>query len=66
MTMDNAFDEIRAAVARAKHVNSAVDEQVNAIIDLLEGRLRKASPYRLKKLKAALRDFNMHTCGWKD
>jgi hypothetical protein len=63
--MDNAFDEMRAAVARAKQVNDAVDSQVNTIVDLIDGRLRKVSPYRLRRLKAALRDFNMITGEWK-
>jgi hypothetical protein len=63
--MDNPFDEMRRAVQAARELNRAVDDQANTLADLLEGRLQHVSSYRLKKLKAQLRDFNAHTSHWK-
>ena len=63
--MDNAFDTMREAVRQAKMVNDAVDSQVNTLVDLLEGRLRHVSGYRLARLKRALQDFNAHSRTWK-
>lgn len=64
--MQNAFDEMRAAVQRARDVNDAVDSQVNAMLDLLNGRLERAAPWKLAKLKIALQRFNARTGEWKD
>jgi hypothetical protein len=63
--MSNVFDDMRSAVQQARAVNSAVDTQVNALVDLLEGRLEQVSPYRLVLLKRALRRFNMQTKRWE-
>jgi len=57
--MENPFDEMRRAI------NNAADNAANSIVDLLDGRLRQVSPYRLAKIKKQLRDFNMHTKEWK-
>jgi hypothetical protein len=65
VVIDNPFDEMRAAVERAKDLNRAVDLQVNSLVDLLEGRLEHVSTYRLKRLKAALKWFNANTGRWK-
>lgn len=62
--MINPFDELRAALEQARALNRAVDSQCNALVDLLEGRLRKASPCRLARLKRELRDYNIHTGRW--
>lgn len=66
MTVDNPFDEMRNAVRQARELNRAVDQQANTLVELMDGRLRNASPYWLKRLKAQLRDFNAHTEKWKD
>jgi len=63
--MNNPFDDMRNAVAHAKAVTKAADDQANALADLLEDRLQKVSPYRLKKLKAHLQGFNANTGRWK-
>jgi hypothetical protein len=63
--MDNPFDEMRRAVQAARELNRAVDDQANTLADLLDGRLQHVSSYRLKKLKAQLREFNAHTGQWK-
>lgn len=63
--MENAFDEIRRAVQQARDVNRACDEQANTLADLLDGRLRHISGYRLQRLKRQLQDFNAHTRTWK-
>lgn len=63
--MENAFDAIRVAVQAARVLNQSVDNQANALADLLDGRLRHVTSYRLKKLKAQLREFNAHTGEWK-
>jgi hypothetical protein len=64
--MDNPFDDMREAVRQARELNRAADAQASTLVELLDGRLRHASPYWLKRLKAQLRDFNMHTATWKD
>lgn len=64
--MLNPFDAIRSAVQEARDLNRAVDQQSNALADLLQGRLRTITPGRLAALKRELRDFNMHTGHWKE
>lgn len=61
----NPFDAVRQAVSEAKQVRRAVDEQANALVDLLQGRLRHVSPYRLKLLKRELAHWNANTSRWK-
>lgn len=63
--MDNPFDEIRSAVARARELNRAVDGQVATLAELLRGRLRHAPGYLLVALKKELRRFNAHTRRWR-
>lgn len=63
--MGNPFEDMRRAVNAAREVNQAVNAQINALLDLLDGRLRHADKYRLKELKAQLRDFNANTKRWK-
>lgn len=63
--MENAFDTLRVAIEQAKMVNRAVDSQVNTLVDLLEGRLRSVSGYRLARLKKELARFNACTKTWK-
>lgn len=64
MSFENPFDEMRRAVSAAKLVNQACDQQANAMVDLLEGRLDHVSVYRLARLKKALTRFNSHTGKW--
>lgn len=64
--MENPFDAMRSAVQQAREVDRAVNEQANSLADLLDGRMRHVSPYRLKRLKQQLRNFNMHTGTWKE
>lgn len=61
--MDNAFDEMRRASEVARQVNSACDDNADAMVAMLLGRLRKVSRYRLQKLKRELQGFNAHTGG---
>lgn len=63
--MSSIFDEMRQAVAEARSTMAAADTVADGMADLLCGRLRHVSPYRLEKLKRELRDFNMHTGQWK-
>ena len=62
--MENAFDAIRESLAVARQVNEACDANVNKMLSLVDGRLLKADPYYLKRLKRQLRDFNMQTGKW--
>lgn len=64
--MDNVYDTLRAAIVQAKEMDRAIEAQSNVLADLLEGRLRKVSTYRLKRLKAQLHNFNAHTGQWKE
>lgn len=65
MTIDNPFDAMRQAVREAKETLRAVDEQANAMADLLAGSLRHVSGYRLKVLKRELAKWNASTGRWK-
>jgi len=64
--MQNPFDEVRAAVQQAKELHRAVDAEANALADLLEGRLKHVTHYRLKRMKATLQRFNSQTGTWKE
>lgn len=61
----NAFDQINQAVREARELNDTVDRQANALCDLLDGRLKKLTTYRLKRLKRELQNFNANTGQWK-
>lgn len=61
---DNPFDQVRVAVSQARSQMRAADSVVNDLADLLEGRLRKVSVYRLQKLKRELKGFNAKTKTW--
>ena len=61
----NAWDVMRDAFREARLVESAADEQVDLMAEMLRGRLRKCNTDRLAALKRELRDFNMHTGQWK-
>jgi hypothetical protein len=71
--MSNAHDTMRQALQEAKDVMRAADEHANAMVLLLigpdwsptNGRLRHVSADHLKRLKAALRDFDAHKLEWK-
>lgn len=65
--MSNPFDEIRRAVNDASTQLRAADEVATDMARLLDGRLRRVtSTYALARLKAQLRDFNIHTGKWKE
>jgi hypothetical protein len=64
--MDNAFDEMRRAVAQAKSTLQAVRENSSVMADLLVGNLRDVKwASTLRALKKELRDFDMTTGTWK-
>ena len=62
----SAYDEMRAAFRTARQYCRASDEAANEAAELLQGRLRKVSSYKLRRLKRELRDFNAHTGRWKE
>lgn len=64
--MDNPFDAMRDAVNQARELNRAVDQQANNLADLLDGRMRYVSKYRLQRLKQQLQRFNAVTGEWKE
>lgn len=64
--MDNVYDTLRDAITQARDLDRAIEQQSNTLADLLNGRLRKVSTYRLKRLKAQLHNFNAHTGQWKE
>ena len=72
--MNNAHDTMRQALEEARTVMQAADEHANAMVLLLigrdwaptTGRLRHVSADNLKRLKAALRDFDAQAMKWKD
>lgn len=68
--MDNPFDEMRRAVRQAELIDCAVDRQIEDMLALIVGRLRRVHSYgghqKLKRLKRELRDFNINTGKWKE
>lgn len=58
--------EMKEAFTEAKQTLSAADAHADLMAEMLVGRLRKVSPYYLKKLKAEIEMFNMKTRQWKN
>ncbi len=62
----NIFDEMRAAVERAKDTLRAADNEAGAMAYLVLGRLRQVkNTDTLKRLKRELQQFDAHTGMWK-
>jgi len=61
-----AFNEMDAAVSEAKATVARMDNYLNSMADMMDGRLRKISGHRLAKLKRQLRKFNIHTNQWRE
>lgn len=63
--MENAFDQVRAAVAEATTTLRAADSVARDLASLLVGRLHHVhSPAHLAALKKELRHYNIHTGRW--
>jgi hypothetical protein len=60
------WDDFRQAFNTARNTMDQADRVANDMADMLDGRLRKVSGYRLAKLKRQLRDFNIHTGNWNE
>lgn len=60
------WDDFRLAFRDARSTMDQADAAANDMADMLDGRLRKVSGYKLAKLKRQLRDFNIHTGEWKE
>lgn len=64
--MSNPFDDVRTAVVQAEEQLRAADGTATDLARLLKGRLRHVRySGHLVALKRELRDFNIHTRGWK-
>lgn len=65
--MNNAYDEIRSIMSKARDVQRAAEYHANGLADLLlvEGALRNLTSYRLERLKKELANYNMRTRRWK-
>ena len=57
---------MRSEINEARQTIINADELANSIADILPGRLKHVSSYTLKQLKMELKNFNAHTCEWKD
>ena len=65
--MNNPFSEIHTAINAAKEQLSAADSVAGILASLLIGRLRMVrANWVLSALKRELRDWDMHTCKWKE
>lgn len=64
--MENTYDTFRKAMGEARQVNAAADSIANDMAEALEGRLRKVSTWKLRRLKRELSQFNSHTRKWKE
>lgn len=60
----NKFDMMREAMQEAQSVQWAADAHATQMASMLAGRLRKVSPWALKKLKRELSEFNATTRQW--
>jgi hypothetical protein len=65
--MSNAWDDIRAALARSKDLELAVSNHSERFAEMLNrnGNLRRVSIYELKKMKRELAKFDAKTGRWK-
>lgn len=65
--VSNPWDDVRAALATAKEADQAITHHVERMSELLNrpGNLQRVSVWELKKMKRALRDFDMVTGKWK-
>jgi hypothetical protein len=61
----NRFSEFKDAVRQAELDLACADSLSTDMARMIAGRLRKVSPYWLRRLKYELRDFNIQTCKWK-
>lgn len=58
--------ELRDILCIVRNTQDAVDYNGNLMLDLLAGRLRQLSPYKLARIKRELKNFNAHTKTWKN
>lgn len=65
--MTNAGDTIRQAIQDARELQRALSHNAELLIEFLNepGVLQRCSAYELRKLKTALRSFNMISGRWK-
>ncbi len=64
------IEDVRQAVTEAKSAFYLADQNTEAMVGLIVGRLHHVKSYRgrraLSDLKRELRDFNIHTGEWKN
>lgn len=65
--MDNPSDSLRAALRQAREVHSALEYHAERLVEFLNepGVLQQCSAYELRRLKTALREFNMISGRWR-
>lgn len=65
--MNNAWDEVTKLLDQAREVAHAARHHADRMARMLNepGALQGASPYELRRLKTALRKFDMTTGKWK-
>lgn len=62
----NQYDAFKQAMIEAKTTMSAADAVADKMAEIIQGRLRKVSPYYLKRLKRELSQFNSNTGKWRE
>jgi len=60
------YDEMISAVQDAEFTINVAKKAARRIAVLLPGNLREVDWQTLAALKKELRNFNIHTCEWKD
>ena len=60
------YEIMDAAIREAMGTMRQADARADDFARILEGRLRKVSPYTLARLKKELSRFNAHTKEWKN
>ena len=63
----NEWDTVRSALNQTQELDRAVTAHVERVAELLNrnGNIKRVSAYELRKIKRALRDFDMTTGRWR-
>lgn len=60
------YVDMVAGLRDAKQTMETADILANDFAEVLVGRLRKVSAYKLQRLKRELTNFNAHTVKWSE
>ena len=61
---EHPWSTLREALVETQRLQNALDAKSDDMAGMLEGRLRKVSSWKLKRLKKELSQFNARTGRW--